>query len=150
MPTPPPAPLDYDTPILLHRRTWVSVPLAFSLFTFAAGVTVFSFFIAPRLQAMYKDFGARLPAATTLLLAAARFISAGGWVLLWAIAIVPPVVAPLLTPARGPAVPRPRRRYHSLFTFYFLTALLLLALLLTATYPMMLLINSISGSPQGR
>jgi hypothetical protein len=149
MPTPPPAPLDYDTPVLLPRRTWVSVPLALSLFTFAAGITVFSFLIAPRLTDMYKDFGARLPAATTLLLSVARFISAGGWVLLWAIAIVPPVVAPLVTPAHD-RVARPRRAFRPMFALYLLAVLLLLALLLATAYPMIGLINSISGSPQRR
>ncbi|HSU65460.1 MAG TPA: hypothetical protein VLJ39_01185 [Tepidisphaeraceae bacterium] len=136
---PTPTPLDYPSAQPPGRRFSVSLFVTSAIFLW--GVAGFFFFIVPKFKAMYGSFKLQLPAATRLLLAAGEVVTQHfGWV---ALLLLPFAIA-LMKP-RTTIKLRWIRMAVSLCFF-----LLLIGAILTLYMPMISLIDSLTGSTNGK
>lgn len=130
-------------------RPWFDLPIGIGLGLFAAVVTFLMVVMVPRFEAIFRDFGTKLPTPTVVLLNVSRFFSMDyGWVLFWVIAAVVPVVVARIRPWP------PRHRGLGLTISVTVTVLLIgltaLAVYVALQLPMLSLIDTVSGRPSGR
>jgi hypothetical protein len=125
-------------------RPWFDLPLGIGLGMFASLLTAVFTVIVPRYEAIFRDFGVRLPTPTVVLLKLSRFVSETyAWVLCWVVAAVVPVVVARVRPWP------PRHRGLGLTIGVTVTVILLgvtaLAVYWALQLPMVDLIQSVSG-----
>ena len=89
------------------RRPVVDVPLLCVGVLFAAVVSALTIFVAPRLTAVFRDFGVKLPEMSVQVLRFATLCARGGFVVVWVLMLAPAFLVPLMT-AWPPADPRRR------------------------------------------
>jgi hypothetical protein len=109
----PGSPLEYQTPPHTHAppRPIVDAPLLITGIAFAVVVTILTLSLSLRLEAIFRDFGTKLPVVTLSVLQFCRICRGGALPLVWAAMLAPAFLVPLLRPW-PPA--DPRRRYSRL------------------------------------
>jgi len=125
-------------------RPWFDLPLGIGLGLLASLLTSVFTVVVPRYEAIYRDFGVRLPTPTVVLLKLSRVVSETyAWVLFWIVAAVVPVVVARVRPWP------PRHRGLGM-TIGVTVTLILLGVTSLGVYwalqsPMVDLIQSVSG-----
>jgi type II secretory pathway component PulF len=99
-PLPPDArsPLDYQSPDIGSgpRRPIVDTPLLITGILFSVVVTAMAFVVAPRLTAVFRDFGMQLPGISVAVFRFCYFCRQGALPVLWLLMLAPAFVTPLL------------------------------------------------------
>jgi hypothetical protein len=143
----PPSPLDYQTPphSFAPRRPIVDAPLLVTGLLFAVVVSILTLIVSLRFEAVFRDFGTKLPAITLSVLQFCRICRSGGLTLVWAAMLAPAFLVPLLRPW-PPADPRrrssPLARLLATLLFGLFTAWIALGLFV----PYVNLIDTVSSS----
>lgn len=149
-PTPPPplAPgprLDYGTSDFLQRPI-VHVPILVIGCVFAALFTLVVFYVVPKFEEIFRDFGTKLPGPTVFLLSisgslVSRLVTV---IVVWLFAIVLPFVVAAMSPPRSPSTGESRRSLAT--TLYVLVIGALVLLICVALFaPMVSLIDAVNG-----
>jgi type IV pilus assembly protein PilC len=150
-----PTPLDYRSPQSAPTRGVFNEAACYAGIIIAMVLLVDLLFVVPRFEAIFKDFGTKLPVMTEWLLIASRWTRGGLWVLFvvlpvpfgFLVALVQPVgpepeeSGDVRTPRRG----RPRRWW-----IFRLVALAIVVIALVTVFalflPMITLIQAVSKS----
>ena len=156
-PNPPPIPqqpLDYrggrgstGGPAMTPAAGYRPHPSIFSAIRFVAAIAVMLillaifFFVIPQLEAVYADFGTKLPAITQIVLDVSRFLHTP---LGWIVAIIITGIVALA----DSVLPIPARWLRLLVVL--LLALIVIALALALFLPIVNLMDSISGGGTGK
>lgn len=125
-------------------RPLFDVPLLIGLGIFAGVFTFLMVVMVPRYKDIFKDFGSRLPVATSWLLDVSAFFGRNfGWAILWGLVIAIPVAVARLRPW-------PPRRPNRGAAISIVVAIVLSGAMVAVTYilvvlPMVTLIQSVSG-----
>jgi hypothetical protein len=135
--TQPSEPLEYQVPIPPERRSPVDIGTIVVCLLIASVLTFTPIFLVPRFEAIFRDFGMKLPLTTATFLQFSRAANGGLLPLIWLLAAVPVAVSIPLN--------RLGRRILRAFLYLVLVAILIwiaLALFL----PYVTLVNSVSGA----
>ena len=93
------------------RRPIVDVPLLCVGVLFAAVVSLLTVYVTPRMEAVFRDFGVKLPEMSVGVLRFSRLCARGGLGAVWLLMLAPAFLVPLMT--RWPPAD-PRRRHSRL------------------------------------
>ena len=144
-----PPPIDYITPGVPPRRQIFS----FTVFLFSAFFLLFFYgmiyWIIPKFETIFRDFGTKLPGMTQLVLDLARWGVNAPFIMMPAVAVpfVLGFLAPLVAPRQtGPAAAgSDRRLIVALLVLIALLILMLIVVLTILVLPMISLLQNISG-----
>lgn len=142
VPPPPPLQLEYSP----ARRPLVHIPLLISLCLFASAFTFLMTSVVPRFEAIYRDFGTKLPTPTQYVLIVSRFVANDyGWVLVWLFALALPIVVARIGPA-----PRRGGWGASVFVTVLLAGVTLCLIYALLQLPLMTILETVSAGPAKR
>lgn len=146
--SPPPLPsaaLPYAMPEPRSRRI-VSMTALITAYALILPVIIVAFTLAPKFEAVFRDFSLRLPLITRLFLATSRWVMEGGFVILLALPLLPAFLLPLLSPRPASLEGRLVRWGVLLAVLLLGYALIILVTTVALATPMLQLMSSVSTS----
>jgi hypothetical protein len=157
MPPPLPPPrhpqanqIEYRSPVMgSPRRPVVDVPLLCTGVLFIVVVSALTVFVAPRLEAVFRDFGTKLPGVSIGVLRFARFCNRGGLPVVWVLLLAPAFLVPLLRPW-PPEDPRVRHSRLARTVVILLLSIFTAWVALGLFMPYVSLVESVSGGASKR
>jgi len=142
-------PLSYRAPSPRRPRVWISLPAGGLVGVPTLVLLLISFFAAPRIEQILRDFKTDLPAVTKLALAVTQWVRNGwGWLLLLPLPVAVSVIVPAVRGPQDalPEQPAPRRMVFSVPILTVLLSLAIIALFAAAfLLPMTQLIDALSA-----
>jgi hypothetical protein len=138
-------PLDYAPPPTSSSAI-TSIPLTIGLAIPTALVCILGVFVLPRMEMIFRDFKTQLPVATKIALAIGRWIASDfGWLLIWALPALVPILVTQVVPPDRSRLPRPVAMLLGVHIAWPLCALVVVAFVAGVFGPLWSLIQSVNG-----